>query len=187
MFGQFFKRLLLKVEGCHFNKEHLLSALPSIPYSTSQFNFPQVHCWQYHSPLLKPFSDSPPSITYSPNSRALTGWLSPKLYDFMSHVSISHRAKTLSPRILVHSLPCLMLCFWPRAPRHQDSPLLQTLHVYNTYCIFSRVQFSVTSLLKFSQVFPFQSHFFLFKYSNSNFSVLLWWYLWFSTLKDTYL
>ena len=114
MFGQFLKCLLLKVEGCHFNEGHFAFCSPIHSTLNSQFNFPQVHFWQCLSAHSRPFSDSLPSITYSLDAWALTGWLSPSCLTSWP-TSMSHRGKTLSPIILVSSHSCLLLHFWPQA------------------------------------------------------------------------
>lgn len=118
-------------------------------------------------PSSKSFSDSPPSIIYSQNSPALTGCS--HLFGFMSHASVTH-----SQCALLYN-PCsfsFMLDFWPQPPPSgvpftPDSAYLQ--HVLHLLQGPIQCQLSL-------QVFLFGSNFFLYRHSNSSFSVSLWWY-----------
>lgn len=55
-----------------FQRRALAFSSPIHPLHSSQFNFPQGHCWQQH-PASKPSRDSPPSTVHGPNSQAFTG------------------------------------------------------------------------------------------------------------------
>lgn len=168
-----------------FQWRALVFCSPIHPILSSQFNFPQVRCWQCHFPPSEPFSDSPPSTIYSLNSQALTSWLSPScVASWVPCLHVAQSQDVLLCNVCSFSFMSHAVLLAKRLP-HLESPFLQTPHIYNTFCIFSKVQFNAIASLKFSQVFPLQSHFFFLNILAA-ISVLFWWYLWFSTLYNTY-
>lgn len=124
--------------------------------------------------LLKSYSDSPPSITYSPNRRALTGWLSPRCMTSYS-MSLCHT----EPNALPYK-PCLFsfishAVLLARSLPHLEPPFLQTLHIYNTFCIFSGSNPMPSPYRSFSRSF-YSKIISAFLNIPTNLSVLFCWY-----------
>ena len=95
-----------------FQRRALAFSSPIHPLLSSQFNFPQVLCWQQH-PCFKSLQRLSTKPCSWPNSQALTGGLSPSSVPSCP-LPISHRANTSSSMPGVHSPSRLMLYFWPQ-------------------------------------------------------------------------
>lgn len=150
----FFQCLLLNVEGRHFNGEPLLSALASNPRSLLSLISPTRTADKATSPPAQPSSDSPASITGSPDSQ---------LHQAGCLLAVWPRVPCLratqSPDSPLHAACSgLPLLFWSQASCTWG-PLTSSPCIFTTHSSYSPRPCSVSS----EQVFLFQSHSFLFK------------------------